>query len=91
MVDGGRVLFALTLSENSYFFLGWLYKQLLLFICILVFSGINNFTLGNKSDMTVLWGYSHSGIFLPGTESLQSPFRTEFSMGSEVENEQLSL
>ena len=38
------------------FFGGGYINQLLLFICILVFSGINNFTLGNKSDMTCPMG-----------------------------------
>ena len=45
----------------------------------------------HRSDQIQCWvlpSYRHpfaappSGIFLPGTELLQSPFRTEFSMGS---------
>ena len=48
------MLFALTLSENSYIIGGGYvnHPHVKLFICILVFSVINNFTLGNKSDMT---------------------------------------
>ena len=38
------------------FFVGGYINQLLLFICILVFFGINNFTLVNKSDMTCPMG-----------------------------------
>ena len=38
------------------FFGGGYINQLLLFICILTFSGINNFTLVSKSDMTCPMG-----------------------------------
>ena len=46
--------------EIHFFFWGDYINQFLLFICILVFSGINNFTLVNKSDMTCPMGLGYS-------------------------------